>query len=562
MKIKFLLSLFMGSALSLSAQGYLDGVEYYRADQTNAAKTILERTLNDAGTDKATSYYYLGQIAIKNNDKAKAKENFEKGVAADANNPYNYVGLAALDLANGDKKAADENVKMAKKLGKKDAQLLVDIARIYFEADPVAYDKDIQKAMKDALKINKEEASYYIFIGDTIAATAGSDNVKVGNAAGMYENAILYAPNSAVAYVKYSSLYEKVNPTFSVQKMREYLKTNPNSALAQRELAARLYDAGRWTQAVAAYEECIKNPSHLVEDEERYATLLMSGEKYEDAYNVAKGVVSRTENPNQMYRVMMHSKNSLKDYNEAVKWAEELMKTKATSKIVEIDYLTYGEVLEGLATVDTANASNYIDKAVAQYKEILNMNNKYIPAYKALSNLYRNINDYANAVNYYDQFVATGEAKAGDYHTYAGLILNYANRQVEVDSIGAQAIYDKAVDAATIAVDRSNNPYAQERKAIILFSKNQGVITAEVAQAFEKVVEMLDVNPKNIQEDPDTYKKALAFIGDYYTKVGENEKALAAYNRYLTIDPTKETVINRINYLNELIAKEAAEATE
>ena len=73
---------------------------------------------------------------------------------------------------------------------------------------------------------------------------------------------------------------------------------------------------------------------------------------------------------------------------------------------------------------------------------------------------------------------------------------------------------------------------------------------------------MLDVNPKNIQEDPDTYKKALAFIGDYYTKVGENEKALAAYNRYLTIDPTKETVINRINYLNELIAKEAAEATE
>ena len=33
MKIKFLLSLFLGSALSMSAQGYLDGVEYYRADQ-------------------------------------------------------------------------------------------------------------------------------------------------------------------------------------------------------------------------------------------------------------------------------------------------------------------------------------------------------------------------------------------------------------------------------------------------------------------------------------------------------------------------------------------------
>ena len=40
MKIKFLLSLFLGSALSMSAQAYLDGVEYYRADQFYNSKTI------------------------------------------------------------------------------------------------------------------------------------------------------------------------------------------------------------------------------------------------------------------------------------------------------------------------------------------------------------------------------------------------------------------------------------------------------------------------------------------------------------------------------------------
>ena len=164
MKIKFLLSLFLGSALSMSAQGYLDGVEYYRADQFNASKTVLERTLNDADTDKATSYYYLGQVAMEQGDKALAKTYFEKGVEADVENPYNYVGLAALDLANGDKKAADANVKKARSYGKKDAQLLVDIARVYFNADAVAYDKDIKKAMKDALKANKESAAYYIFV--------------------------------------------------------------------------------------------------------------------------------------------------------------------------------------------------------------------------------------------------------------------------------------------------------------------------------------------------------------------------------------------------------------
>ena len=65
MKIKFLLLLFFGTILSLSAQDYLEGIEYYRAEKFDKSKIILERTLNDSYTDKATAYYYLGQIALK-----------------------------------------------------------------------------------------------------------------------------------------------------------------------------------------------------------------------------------------------------------------------------------------------------------------------------------------------------------------------------------------------------------------------------------------------------------------------------------------------------------------
>ena len=65
MKSKLLFSLFLGSALGLSAQGFKDGVEYYRADQPEEAAIILTNTLNQAGTDQSTAYYYLGQIALK-----------------------------------------------------------------------------------------------------------------------------------------------------------------------------------------------------------------------------------------------------------------------------------------------------------------------------------------------------------------------------------------------------------------------------------------------------------------------------------------------------------------
>lgn len=562
MKIKLLLSLFMGSALSLSAQGYLDGVEYYRADEFSAAKTIFERTMDDASTDKATVHYYLGQIALKeatsNSEKLdaakvnEAKKHFEDGIAANPNNKYNYVGLAAIDLLNGDKKSADKNIKLG--FDKKDVQLIVDIARTYYDADAVAYNNDVQKYMKTAYKADSKHPAYFIFIGDTLAMTAGSDNVKVGTAAGYYENAIMYDPNSAVAYVKYSGLYEGVNPKFSVAKMEEYLKVNPNSALALREVADRYYDDGRWTLANDAYAKCIKNPSHLIEDEERYAVLLMSGEKYEEACKMAEGVIGKVEKPNTAYRVLMHSNNSLKNYAEAAKWANELMKSKGVEKIIEKDHITYGNILENLAQADSVNAEANLNAAIAQYKEALAIDNKCIDAYKALSNLYRSINDYANAVGCFDQFVATGEAKAGDYHNYAGLLLNYANRLVDTDSVAAVETYDRAVAAGAEAVKRSENPYAQYRVAQIYFSKNKGVINADVAHAYEKVVEMLDKDPSNITSDPATYKEALAMIGDFYRKENNYEKAIAAYERYLIVNPSNQKVVDLVAKMKEILA--------
>ena len=55
MKIKLFFSLLLAGGLVASAQsqGYKDGIEYYKAGQYNNAKEILERTLNQSGTDQA-----------------------------------------------------------------------------------------------------------------------------------------------------------------------------------------------------------------------------------------------------------------------------------------------------------------------------------------------------------------------------------------------------------------------------------------------------------------------------------------------------------------------------
>ena len=62
MKLRFLFSLLLGATLAASAQGgYQDGVDNYNAGRPDVAKAILTNTLNDAGTDKAVSYFYLRQ---------------------------------------------------------------------------------------------------------------------------------------------------------------------------------------------------------------------------------------------------------------------------------------------------------------------------------------------------------------------------------------------------------------------------------------------------------------------------------------------------------------------
>ncbi|MDE5633380.1 MAG: tetratricopeptide repeat protein, partial [Muribaculaceae bacterium] len=89
MKSKFLLTLLAGAALSASAQGFKDGVEYYRADQPEEAAIIINNNLNEAGIDQASAYYFLGQIALKSGDKAKAREYFDKGLGVNPDNGYN-----------------------------------------------------------------------------------------------------------------------------------------------------------------------------------------------------------------------------------------------------------------------------------------------------------------------------------------------------------------------------------------------------------------------------------------------------------------------------------------
>lgn len=536
MKIKFLLALFMSCALGASAQGYLDGIDYYQADQYSNAKTILERTINDADTDKAVAYYYLGQLAIKYQELDKAVEYFNKGIEANPNYAYNYVGLAAVDLKKGNKKEAENNIKQAKKLGKKDAKLLVDVARAFYDADKNKYQKDINKVMKESYKISIEEPNYYLFVGDTIIVNA-SNNKELGNAAAYYDQAIQYAPNSAYTVVKYSSLYEKLNPALAIQSMRNFLASNPNSALAQRELAERLYTQEQYKEAAIEYGKYIKMPGHFVEDEERYAILLFSSNNPAEAFEVAKVAAEKSKNPFVMERIMFYSKVSLNEYAEAHKYAKNFFDKYPEPQHHSVgDFLNYATITQNLAQTDTANTAAHIDQSIKIYNDLLVVDTANTTAYKQLASLYSNKKDYNNAVLSAEKVIVLSESpKDSDYRTLATILADQAD--AEVDPAKKQEIQARALSTIEKAVEITNSPYVA-RAAGQIYYQIQGSYTSDYERHFRKSLELLDSDSFYAEKAKDMYKTVLRSLGVYYYTIAkDNAQAKEIFTRYLEFAP-------------------------
>lgn len=537
MKFKlFIPALIIGAALSASADGYKDGIDYYKAGQFGNAKEILERTLNEPATDKAMAYYYLGQTALAQKDVTAAKANFDKGIAANADCAYNYVGLGAVNLLSKNVKAAEDNFNQAKKLAKKNNEITVDIARAYFQADPVAYAAQVQKLLDKAHKDSKHaEPAIYILEGDIQFA-----NHELGNAAAKYEQAITFEEDNPEGYVKYANAYMGVNPIYGVQKLEELLTKQPNSALAQRELAEKYFETNQWVKAADQYGKYIQNPNHFPEDKERYAGLLyavgigmddaQSAVQFQKSLDVANDLLATTPNNFVMQRMRMLDLAKLNRNEEAVTAAESFFKLPESGayKFQPNDYSTFATVLENLGQDSLA---------LIQYEKAVAVDPSRADMLKNLSTAYTKNNKFAQAAETFDKYVAAqGEnASLTDYLQSSGRWLNAASHSDTEEERAAAAeaglvAINKVIDEATTPL-----PMFYQRQGRLNFVKANKT-DENVLNSYTKVLELLDADPANA--DPANpknqiglYSEAYLFLGNYYQENEDKEKRDEMYQK-------------------------------
>ena len=421
------------------AQNYTDGVEYFKAGQADRAKIILDNTLPGlSATDKAAALYYLGEAEYALGNKEVASKCYNEGVNQDVNYPYNYIGLGKM-LFGVNNKEAEANFKKAVKLAKTEkAAVNTNIARAYFEAGMPQY----QKYIDAAARANSEYAPLYVLQGDI-----DLKNGDTGAAAGSYENAIYYDANCVEAYVKYAKMHYPINPKFAISKLEALLALNQASAIAQREYAEALFNAGRFTQAVKAYATYMSNPNHFATDRARHAALLFFDKKYEESLTLIEEALVNNPDDMLLNRFAMYNNNALENYEQAANYGAKYMNEEGNVDLLTAqDYAIYGNALKKVNRPDEYVA--LLEKAVVKNPEDATLIKDLSDAYKAADQMVKS----ADAMAKYME-LAGDEVKTMDFFNLGRAYYSAAQADTVMDS--KVELFKKADAAFAVVAERA-----------------------------------------------------------------------------------------------------------
>ncbi len=533
MKFKALFSICLASgAFTAFAQTHVEGVEYYKADQLENARELLERNMNNSATDKAIANFYLGEIAMQEGNTDKAAAFFDKGIAANPEYGFNYVGKGAILLKKGDVKEAEKMFKTAEGKAKKDPAMHIQIARAYYGSDPAAYAKEVDKRLEKARRINIQAPEIFIFEGDMLA-----DKKDWGNAGSKYEMAASYNPQGADAYVKYANLFTQVNPEYSIKMLKQLLSQNPTSALGQRELANAYYNNKDYENAALEYGKYVKNPNHFKQDEDRYAFLLFYGKNYKQGYDFATALLNANPANFTARRYQFMNAAQLPEMKgNMLQMAEELYaahKSNAANKFAPIDYTLIAEEFQ---------MAKRPQEAISVLEEAMKENPENAAFNKQLAMTYVDQNDFNKAAEAYRGYLQKiGEPGYNDFIQQALFSYFAGVTSKENDPALAESNFNEAGEYADKAAKILPDNYKPKKIQGDIAKQRASKEDVEKAAAplYTEAITLLEAS-----KDPSRYasdaKEMYNYMGNYYLDQKDVAKAKEFFNKYLIYDPNNE----------------------
>ena len=465
---------------------------------------------------KAIKYLFTAALLTGFSSAAMAQD----GTKADIDAVKKIISSKPADL--------DKQMKPYYKENKKNAENLVAFGREFMAAKDTANAKTYANY---ALQASKNKcAAAFILLGDIEAI---SDNG--GGAAAQYEQAIYVDPKNPDAYYKYANVYRKISPSGAVAKLNELRQQRPD--IAVDALAGRIYYmSNEFDKALAAYDKADKNKMEE-RDLSDYAMSAFFKQKYDKALEVAKFGLTKNPRHAAFNRLAFFNSTELKKYDDALMYADALFNKSDSAKFSYYDYTYYGNALIG---------AKQPQKAIEMYEKALkqeDMDNKAKRAgvVKQLSDAYRDMEDFPNAIKHYKDYLASMEKPtANDLAALASLHMQHGatlkdNEQAEAFKMADETYadlaqkYENAMEYATFMRARVNGQMDPDQ--------SKGL----AKPYYEKLVELIGPKTELDATEKARLKESYHYLISYYF-IQKDDKATAKdyAAKMLVIDPENQ----------------------
>lgn len=363
--VALLVVLFTMMIATVRSQDLNSAIQLIRSEQFDKAEEMLKQLIQkDASNSK--NYFYLGENYLQDyfSDTISnsltvsanmAKEAYQKGVEANANDALNYVGLAKVAFFLGDDQKAVENRAKAKSFllpyknikkisppATEYALILAKIAESYIKEDQV----DTSSALpliREAIKIDNKNRDVYLIAGDIyILLNDGSKAISFYNQAQMAD------PQSPTANMKIGNIYVKGRALqAAIPYFEQAIELNANYAPAYRELGQLYSLAQRFSQAKEYFEKYLVLTEGNIPAKVRYVNALFYAKDYEGVITNVEDIFKVDKSRTYMNRIAGYSsfEKNPPNYDKAYSYMETLFATVAPERIIPKDYHYMAKIL-------------------------------------------------------------------------------------------------------------------------------------------------------------------------------------------------------------------------
>ena len=419
----------------------------------------------------------------------------------------------------------DKQVKNFIKANKKNVDNLVAIGRTLYEADDTLNAKVFAEQALVASKRNCAPA--YLLLGD-ISAKADDG----GAAAQNYEQAILADPKNPDPYRRYATVYRKISPEGAVQKLEELRQERPDYPV-DALIGHINYISLRYGKANEAFSKVPINDLSRM-DYIEYAMSNYHGRQYDKALEIVKAGLAKENLNATLNRIAMMCSNELKQYTEALSYAETLFTKvdKDSVTLSDIDYQNYGKALDG---------TEQFEAAIGKYKAALALPDveaaMKADLYKNISDSYKDLKNFPDAIENYIKFLELKTDADATDHAGLALLHNSHARSIRGDKKPTELTPEESA-AVTEAMKKADAAYASlvekfadaEEYALWQRGRLNAQIDADMSQAlanphFTRLAELITAHEEMDATDKNRLFDAYAYLMRYYLKNKENQTA-------------------------------------